>query len=488
MAYNGPNTQANKRRAYNVMDSEQSPQQSQQPQQPQQQQTFAQMQQQGYARPAPQAFNRPPVQMGGGQPQQGLDRQAIAADPQGYANWQKQAAAAGYNYDNQGNQVGGFGGNMLPTQPRTGGGQGGPTAQPPAQNGGLPNVEDYVYNNVFGYQPYQGNLYQPKQVNAPDFYGSEFGGAVYDPSQHQVDPSQFQTGTNVFGGLQNLMNSFGTGRGAMGFTAPGTGRVGVAQEQQTYDSLINPSRYTSDVAMDTFNRLRRGVDEQFGVNKQQIAEEMARRGIDASTIHGGRLGDALIQHDRTLADLAGQITTQQAETYGQDRSLALQNAMGYNQQEFGNALNSFNANLAGQAQSDSSNLAALNTQLQGYAQGRATNAQNFGQNLSAQGFNREGQNQQFTQGLSKSGFNNTVRQNNLQSLMQSLGYDMDANNLAFNQGMAQHQSNFNNRQSALNTLLGFGQNQFNNQLASSEFNNNMDQQNIQQILQLLGIA
>lgn len=146
--------------------------------------------------------------------------------------------------------------------------------------------------------------------------------------------------------------------------SPVTGGI----QQQLMSLLQKPSAYDSDQAKATFERLRQGLDEGYGVDQQKLREEMARRGLGDSTVYGGRLGDLSVQHGRDLSNLAGQITEDQAKTSATDRSNAiatalgftnsqnantqqsLQNLLGYGQQSFQNQLATQNANNSQQQQ------------------------------------------------------------------------------------------------------------------------------------------
>ncbi len=95
----------------------------------------------------------------------------------------------------------------------------------------------------------------------------------------------------------------------------------------------NPSAYTSSMAADTFTRLNRLLSEGYDTQRSRLQDEMASRGLLDSTNYGGRLGDLGVQQSRAQADLAQQIETQAAQQYASDRSQALGNLLGYDQQQ-----------------------------------------------------------------------------------------------------------------------------------------------------------
>lgn len=169
-----------------------------------------------------------------------------------------------------------------------------------------------------------------------------------------------------------------------------------ALERLFGESLANPSRYDSDQAVATFDRLNSRLLEGADLERTKTREEMARRGLMDSTVHGGRLGDIEIQTARAQSDLASQIAEEQARTFGNDRAQAIAQAMGYGQfmtglgqQDFLNDLATFNAN-------------------------QGVNQQNF-QNLT--GFGQ----QQFNNQVTTANLNNQYQQQQLELLLQLFG-------------------------------------------------------------------
>ena len=217
------------------------------------------------------------------------------------------------------------------------------------------------------------------------------------------------------------------------------------------DAINNPSAYNSDVVQDTYGMLNRQLSEGFDVERQKIQEEMARRGLGDSTIYGGRLGDVAIQQGRAQADLAQKLLTQQAQTYGDDRASAL-------------------------------------------GQGMAHSGQQFGQNLSTAQFNTGREDTGFQHAMAATNFNNNANQQNFQNQMAVQGAQSQANQQNFNNAATQYQinqganqQNFSQYQQKLKDVLGFGQQQFQNQLNTAEFNAGQDEDMRRLLLQLLGV-
>ena len=98
--------------------------------------------------------------------------------------------------------------------------------------------------------------------------------------------------------------------------------------------LNNPSAYNSDMVKNTYNMLNTQLGQDYDYQRNQLQAEMARRGIDASTIHGQRYSDLATEQARAQQNLAYNLINDQARQYGQDMSTAINNALGYNNQQF----------------------------------------------------------------------------------------------------------------------------------------------------------
>jgi hypothetical protein len=121
----------------------------------------------------------------------------------------------------------------------------------------------------------------------------------------------------------------------------------LAQLQQ---QLAQPTRFDSDV----FNQIRQAqaanLQQEFGAQKQLMDEEMARRGIYASSIAAGRFGDLLGQQARALSSLDAELLQQAAQTQAQDRLAAMQAGVDFSQLAGSQDLAEFEANRVAQAQ------------------------------------------------------------------------------------------------------------------------------------------
>jgi hypothetical protein len=123
-----------------------------------------------------------------------------------------------------------------------------------------------------------------------------------------------------------------------------TGMMGALQQQ-----LAQPTRFDTQA----FQQIRQAQSAQLGAEYQaqqaQLNEELARRGLSASSIGGGRMGDLAGQQARALAQLDAQLLQQAAQTQAQDRLAALQAAQGFAELAGSQDLAQFEANRVAQA-------------------------------------------------------------------------------------------------------------------------------------------
>ncbi|NBW63734.1 MAG: hypothetical protein EBR33_11555, partial [Synechococcaceae bacterium WB4_1_0192] len=123
-----------------------------------------------------------------------------------------------------------------------------------------------------------------------------------------------------------------------------TGMLGALQQQ-----LAAPTRFDTEA----FQKIRQAQSAQLGAEYQaeqsRLNEELARRGLSASSIGGGRMGDLAGQQARALAQLDAQLLQQAAQTQAQDRLAALQAAQGFSELAGAQDLAQFEANRVAQA-------------------------------------------------------------------------------------------------------------------------------------------
>jgi hypothetical protein len=129
-----------------------------------------------------------------------------------------------------------------------------------------------------------------------------------------------------------------------GFGQGGFGRTPQAQDLQGQlqrslsQGLSQPSAYNTD----TFNQLRASqaanLQAEYTGQQQALDEELAARGLYASSIGGGRMGDLAGQQARAMSSLDAQLLQQFATTQAADRLAAQRAAQEYATQQQTTAL------------------------------------------------------------------------------------------------------------------------------------------------------
>lgn len=235
-------------------------------------QNFRQMQQQGQARPAPWGFTPPP------QPQAQQQAQPQQA-PQAQASLQ------------QVNQPMVNAMNDLT----------GPQVNPQAQSGAYqpPTVTPYTGGTGQTYTPqgytpgpaYQAqsfqNPYTPQAMNAPQYQA--FGG------QPQ---GQVQAPAGAGGGTSSQVSSL------------------------LQQMMANPTAYDDNVIQAQRRAAMSNLDQQASASQSALDEEMARRGVYASSVAGGRMGDIASNRLRAIQDLESNFLTNRANAMDAGRQAA----------------------------------------------------------------------------------------------------------------------------------------------------------------------
>jgi hypothetical protein len=129
---------------------------------------------------------------------------------------------------------------------------------------------------------------------------------------------------------------------------PNQARLDQQLMARLFQYMDNPNAYDSDLVVGSYNRLNNLLTQQGDIERTQIGEEMARRGVGDSTIHGGRLGDVAIQQARARSDLSHQLLEDAARQEGSAVQSALGMGMGYGQQMWDRDFNTWQANEQGQ--------------------------------------------------------------------------------------------------------------------------------------------
>lgn len=316
----------------------------------------------------------------------------------------------------------------------------------------------------------------------------------YNPSNYSVQGYQGPGQLNAY--RQSSYDPGAYRNGAAPMAGPGgqmtfqNGALGGITDNATFASILqglaNPSRYGAGEVGQAYNVLNNQLTQQGNADYNRINEDMARRGLYASTTAGGRLGDLATNLNQQRADLATNLLTDQAKNYQSDRASAISQALGYGGQQFNQNLGGFNANLGAQGQNFGQNLQAGQFN-EGLAQnafqnnlGRnqfllGQNAQNFGQQAQQFGANQSEAQNRFNSGLAQQNFNLGQNQQNFN---QSQG--------AFQDQQAANQQTFNQLLASLTGQQGYQQQGFQNQLATQQMNNDQQQAYINSLLQMMG--
>lgn len=184
--------------------------------------------------------------------------------------------------------------------------EGGATGGPKVINGGAPNGATGTY------APNNGSAYQ-QGGGPPPFTQAPFQGAGGDLSSILRDRL-----SNFNGGYQNPLQN--------------------EQMEMIRRMMTQPSAFDSDLFKKQYDMLKGDLNESYGLEKQNINETGARRGLYDSSNTVGRLGDASIQHDRAMSDMGTKLLLQRAQQMSGDQMNAASAANQFNASGLNNFL------------------------------------------------------------------------------------------------------------------------------------------------------
>jgi hypothetical protein len=167
----------------------------------------------------------------------------------------------------------------------------------------------------------------PKPGSPPPGGDPEQGGAGVMPPGFPYDGPN---GPGPAGPAPGTSQGYTPGQKGEGYT-PGTFNP-TATNFQDVDGLqdllrqmlAQPSRFDDQVFNQVRSANKANLDAEFGAQRQMLDEEMARRGISASSISAGRMGDLAGQQSRAMATMDADLLKEMAQTQAQDRALAAQ--------------------------------------------------------------------------------------------------------------------------------------------------------------------
>jgi len=202
-----------------------------------------------------------------------------------------------------------------------------------------------------------------------------------------------------------------------GPTATAFGQYGGSQQGQQLRSQLQqrltefgqaPSRYDTQAFQQIRGAQAANLQSEYGAQQKALNEDLARRGLSASSIGGGRMGDLAGQQARALSSLDAQLLQQAADTQAQDRAQFMQSGQGLAELAGSQDLAQFEANRVAQA-------ATFENQLR---------AAQFGQ----QQFEQAGQ-EAFQGAQAEEAASQAARQFDLSALGQTAGLSLDLQRL-----------------------------------------------------------
>ena len=160
-------------------------------------------------------------------------------------------------------------------------------------------------------------------------------------------------------------------------TATAFGQYGGSQQGQQLRNQLQqrltefgqaPSRYDTESFKQIRGAQAANLQAEYQGQKKALDEELAGRGLYASSIGGGRMGDLAGQQARATASLDAQLLQQAADTQAQDRAQFMQSGQGLAELAGSQDLAQFEANRVAQAATFENQLRAAQFGQQQYEQ------------------------------------------------------------------------------------------------------------------------
>jgi hypothetical protein len=161
-------------------------------------------------------------------------------------------------------------------------------------------------------------------------------------------------------------------------TATAFGQYGGSQQGQQLRTQLQqrltafgeaPSRYDTESFKQIRGAQAANLQSEYSAQQKALNEDLARRGLSASSIGGGRMGDLAGQQARALSSLDAQLLQQAADTQAQDRAQLMQSGQGLAELAGSQDLAQFEANRAAQAATFENQLRAAQFGQQQFEQG-----------------------------------------------------------------------------------------------------------------------
>jgi hypothetical protein len=222
-------------------------------------------------------------------------------------------------------------GNVLSPGTNTQGGIGGPSASPP---GGTPKRQQAPRNsNTFAGMQQTGmarpsrmmansNAQMPQQP-APQAAAPAAGASPYQPTTQ----SAMQAGQQVVNNAQAGYNNQPFQQSAA------VGALGAPLMQQVMALLQDPTQGLNEAAQSNFDRNNRVIGREFDTMREGLNENLAARGLDASTIAVSGLGQLGERQAEAQGDLAARVQEKLINDRAAAMQAAINSAMGLRGQE-----------------------------------------------------------------------------------------------------------------------------------------------------------
>jgi len=161
-------------------------------------------------------------------------------------------------------------------------------------------------------------------------------------------------------------------------TATAFGQYGGSQQGQQLRGQLQqrltefgqaPSRYDTESFKQIRGAQAANLQSEYSAQQKALNEDLARRGLSASSIGGGRMGDLAGQQARALSSLDAQLLQQAADTQAQDRAQLMQSGQGLAELAGSQDLAQFEANRAAQAGTFENQLRSAQFKQQQFEQG-----------------------------------------------------------------------------------------------------------------------
>lgn len=189
----------------------------------------------------------------------------------------------------------------------------------------MPNEADTGFQPIRAPSPQQAQ----EQMAAAQ---QELAAAQATPAMLSTETAQADLQTQLRQALGGMAGGGAVGAGVTGAPMAGGGMAGgiVGDLQQRLLRQLGvleeaPSRFESEGFVKAREAALANLEAQYGAERSRLEEELARRGLSASSIAAGRMGDLAGQQARALATMEADLLKEAAMTEAQDRALLLQN-------------------------------------------------------------------------------------------------------------------------------------------------------------------